>query len=107
MPYTENIDLILFLLNVGQDIPDSVSCPMPVLTVHENYDNGGFLQAVTNLHFKKEKYGVLIKGGFEGSWRHKPKGNSLYTENDFEFKPDNSERADIFLTYNSHGRPCR
>ncbi len=67
-----------------------------------NHDSHGPLPSiVTPLHSTVETYGGLVFGGFNGSWKYKPKGHHLYEQEEVSRMLRAFPRVDVFVAHNS------
>jgi len=53
------------------------------------------------LHLATHKFGGLKFGGFNGSWRYKPRGNFLYEQDEVEKLLEFFPPVDVFVAHNS------
>ena len=52
-----------------------------ILAVKGNHDSSAsFPPSIENLHLRRVEVGGLTFGGFEGSWKYKPRGHFLYEQ---------------------------
>lgn len=73
-----------------------------VFAVRGNHDsNGPFPAFVTSLHCTIERFGGLTFGGFDGSWRYKPRGHHLFEQEDVSRMLRSFPRVDVFVAHNS------
>ena len=102
---TEPADL---LISCG-DIADSVilrsaelaQCA-DVLAVKGNHDFGDpFTSPIVDLHLTVIERGGLRFGGFNGSWRYKPKGLFLYEQAEVAALLADFPAVDVFVAHNS------
>ena len=55
--------------------------PRQTFAVRGNHDGDvAFTKGVTDLHLTTFKFGGLKFGGFEGSWKYKPRGHHLFEQ---------------------------
>jgi Icc-related predicted phosphoesterase len=75
--------------------------PKKVFAVRGNHDSDGPLPAgVTSLHLRVESFQGLTFGGFNGSWRYKPRGHYLYEQEEVSRVLRTFPRVDIFVAHN-------
>ena len=72
---------------------------IPTFGVHGNHDEYEFPEGIENLHLKQVEYKGLKLGGFEGSWRYKPDGTYLYTDEEVLRLMGSFPYVDIFLAH--------
>ena len=73
-----------------------------VFAVKGNHDSGGpFLTPIADLHLRIEEFGGLRFGGFNGSWRYKPRGHFLYEQDEVERQLAAFPPVDVFVAHNS------
>jgi uncharacterized protein len=73
-----------------------------VFAVKGNHDSGGpFPAPITHLHLRIEEFGGLRFGGFNGSWRYKPRGHFLYEQDEVERQLAAFPPVDVFVAHNS------
>lgn len=94
------------------DIADSLileaaqawGCP-PVLAVKGNHDlHMPFPAPIEDLHLQVREHGSWKFGGFNGSWKYKPRGHFLYEQDEAETLLSSFPPVDIFVSHNSpHG----
>jgi len=77
-------DLLLSLGDVSDPLileaAEAYSCEQ-IFAVKGNHDlKVPFPSPIVDLHLRVEEYGGLLFGGFNGSWRYKPKGHFLYDQ---------------------------
>lgn len=73
-----------------------------VFAVKGNHDSGGpFPTPITDLHLRTEESGGLRFGGFNGSWRYKPRGHFLYEQDEVERHLAAFPPVDVFVAHNS------
>ena len=76
--------------------------PRKAFGVRGNHDgNGPFPDCVTSLHCTVEEYGGLRFGGFNGSWRYKPRGHHLFEQEEVSLMLRHFPRVDVFVAHNS------
>lgn len=73
-----------------------------ILAVKGNHDNDfSFTEPIQDLHLRHYVYEGLSFGGLNGSWRHKPKGQFLYSQAEAHTMLSKFPAVDIFLSHNS------
>jgi uncharacterized protein len=76
-------------------------CPR-ILAVKGNHDGAGaFPFPIVDLHFNIERYGGLVFGGCNGSWKYKPRGHFLYEQSEVERLLLSFPSVDVFVAHNS------
>ena len=76
--------------------------PRKAFGVRGNHDTDApFARYVTPLHYTIEEFGGLRFGGFNGSWRYKPKGHHLYDQEEVARMLRHFPRVDVFVAHNS------
>ncbi len=76
-------------------------CPR-IFAVKGNHDGAGaFPSPITDLHFNVERHGGLAFGGFNGSWKYKPRGHFLYEQSEVERMLRSFPAVDVFVAHNS------
>ena len=102
---TKEIDL---LISLG-DLPDyslihasQVYQPIQFLAVRGNHDDAQpFTKPILDLHLQVTEFKGITFGGFAGSWKYKPEGSHLYTQEQASRLLDQFPPVDIFLAHNS------
>ena len=56
---------------------------------------------ITDLHFNVERHAELSFGGFNGSWKYKPRGHFLYEQSEVEQMLRSFPAVDVFVAHNS------
>ena len=85
-------------------VAQAVGCQR-VFAVKGNHDGGGpFPAPITDLHLRVEEFGGLRFGGFNGSWRYKPRGHFLYEQDEVERQLARFPPVDVFVAHNSPRR---
>lgn len=101
----KNVDLIISLGDVATDYITSVKTKAgakTVFAVKGNHDlPKPFPEGITDLHLTTLEFSGIVFGGMNGSWKYKPKGRFLYSQEEAcecleEFPP-----VDIFISHNS------
>jgi len=73
-----------------------------IFAVKGNHDGAGaFPSPITDLHFNVERHGGLVFGGFNGSWKYKPRGHFLYEQSEVERMLRSFPAVDVFVAHNS------
>lgn len=73
-----------------------------VIAVKGNHDCAGdFPSFVTPLHFTIFEFRGLLFGGFNGSWKYKPKGHHMFEQNEVIELLRHFPRVDVFIAHNS------
>lgn len=102
---TGQADLIVSLGDIADclilDAAKAYGAP-PVFAVRGNHDpNTPFPEGITDLHLTRVEFGGLTFGGFNGSWRYKPRGHFLYEQNEATSLLKDFPRVDVFISHNS------
>jgi hypothetical protein len=102
---TGPVDLLLCLgdlWNVTLEKAQARYAPSKAFGVRGNHDvNAAFPPGITPLHLRIDGFGGLSFGGFDGSWRYKPRGHHLYEQDEVARMLANFPRVDVFLAHNS------
>ena len=73
-----------------------------IFAVKGNHDySGAFTGPIIDLHLHVEEYQGVRFGGFNGSWKYKPKGNFLYEQLEVTELLRSFPPVDIFVSHNS------
>ncbi|HBC89441.1 MAG TPA: hypothetical protein DCZ94_21090 [Lentisphaeria bacterium] len=73
-----------------------------IFAVKGNHDSAGaFPSPITDLHFKVERFTGLLFGGFNGSWKYKPRGHFLYEQSEVRHMLRSFPAVDVFVAHNS------
>jgi len=73
-----------------------------VFAVKGNHDGGGpFPPPIINLHLAVQTVDGVRFGGFNGSWRYKPRGHYLYDQEEVEDLMAAFPTVDVFVAHNS------
>ena len=73
-----------------------------ILAVKGNHDSAGpFRRPIRDLHLAVHEFGGLRFGGFNGSWRYKPRGPFLYDQAEVERLLREFPPVDVFVAHNS------
>lgn len=76
--------------------------PSRTFAVRGNHDTDApFARHITPLHYTVEHFSGLSFGGFNGSWRYKPRGHHLYEQHEVSRMLRSFPRVDIFVAHNS------
>lgn len=73
---------------------------VPCLGVLGNHDPAAPPPALRDLHLRVVELAGVTFGGFEGSWRYKPRGHHLYEEAEVEALLAGFPRVDVFVAHN-------
>ena len=73
-----------------------------ILAVKGNHDSlAPFAPPIKDLHLSVQEIGGIRFGGFSGSWRYKPRGDYLYTQDEVEKLLEAFPPVDVFVAHNS------
>lgn len=73
-----------------------------VLAVKGNHDTATpFPPPIVDLHLKVHEHRGLRFGGFNGSWRYKPRGHYLYDQDEVAQQLEKFPPVDVFVAHNS------
>lgn len=73
-----------------------------VLAVRGNHDTAGeYPYGVRSLHLSVFSYGGITFGGFDGSWKYKPRGHHLYEQCEVSAALESFPSVDVFIAHNS------
>lgn len=76
--------------------------PARAFAVRGNHDsNAPFTSSVTPLHGSVVHHAGMSFGGFNGSWRYKPRGHHLYEQEEVRKALESFPRVDVFVAHNS------
>lgn len=76
--------------------------PAKTFAVRGNHDsNAPFASFITPLHGSVEHQAGMSFGGFNGSWRYKPRGHHLYEQEEVRKALESFPRVDVFIAHNS------
>jgi uncharacterized protein len=76
-----------------------------IFSVKGNHDtNTVFPDSIEDLHLKRIEFDGLSFGGFNGSWKYKPKGHFLYEQFEASGLLAGFPRVDVFVAHNSPRR---
>lgn len=74
----------------------------PIFAVKGNHDAPTpFPEGITDLHLKAVEFGGLCIGGFNGSWKYKPRGHFLYEQQEAAALLQDFPPVDVFVSHNS------
>jgi uncharacterized protein len=80
---------------------DAFKC-QAIFAVKGNHDSvDPFPEPIVDLHRFSKKYLSVTFGGFNGSWKYKPRGHYLYDQSEVEGYLANFPETDIFISHNS------
>lgn len=108
MPKSHDIPEADILISCG-DIADqtilriaSISRCSRIFAVKGNHDSASqFTPPILDLHLTARNYGGISFGGFQGSWKYKPRGKYLYEQEEAEKFLTSFPRVDVFVAHNS------
>jgi len=100
-----NADLVLALGDMSDqvivEVAQAYGCAN-VFAVKGNHDMPtAFPKPIHDLHMKVQEYGGLVFGGFNGSWKYKPRGHFLYEQQEAEALLSGLPPVDILISHNS------
>ena len=73
-----------------------------ILAVKGNHDSPSpFSKPIVDLHLSVEKYNGVRFGGFNGSWKYKPRGHFLYEQDESSNLLKDFPAVDVFVSHNS------
>ena len=76
-------------------------CPR-IFAVKGNHDHDRpFIAPIEDLHLQVRHHGGLRFGGLNGSWKYKPRGAFLYTQEDVNGMLAGFPAVDVMVTHNS------
>lgn len=76
--------------------------PKATFGVKGNHDSDApFPSFIKPLHGTIEHFGGLSFGGFNGSWRYKPRGHHLFDQDEVTRSLESFPRVDVFIAHNS------
>ena len=73
---------------------------VPIFGVHGNHDPVQLPEFVEDLHLATRTFAGYQFGGFEGSWKYKPRGHILYTDEEVDRLLVGFPAVDIFVAHN-------
>jgi len=90
--------------NLIAEVSEAYKC-QTVIAVRGNHDRSAhFAQSIIDLHLNKVEIKGVSFGGFQGSWKYKPRGNYLYEQDEVEEALKDFPRVDVFVAHNSPRR---
>lgn len=102
---SEPVDLLLCLGDLWDASIEKAYArytPRKAFGIKGNHDSDApFAPYVTPLHYTIEEYGGLKFGGFNGSWRYKPRGHHLFDQDEVSRMLRHFPRVDVFVAHNS------
>jgi Icc-related predicted phosphoesterase len=95
-------DLVVCCGDVPRDVLERVVTrySVPCLGVLGNHDPALAPALLRQLHLTVAEVASVTFGGFEGSWRYKPRGHHLYEERDVGALLRGFPRVDVFVAHN-------
>jgi len=82
-------------------IANAIQCSC-IYAVKGNHDSSGvFKPPIVDLHLAVHEHSGLRFGGFNGSWKYKPKGNYLYEQSEVRQLLAGFPAVDVFVAHNS------
>ena len=102
---TERADVLVTCGDIFETIilqvAQSIHCPH-ILAVKGNHDSGEpFPPPIVDLHLVTHTVDGVRFGGFQGSWRYKPRGHFLYEQAEVELLLASFPPVDVFVAHNS------
>ncbi len=102
---TGNADLLISCGDVDDNLIEEAAqaygC-QTILAVRGNHDRSAtFARSIVDLHLHRVEVQGLSFGGFQGSWKYKPRGNYLYEQDEVEKALKEFPAVDIFVAHNS------
>jgi Icc-related predicted phosphoesterase len=102
------LDSVELLISLG-DIWDSTIArardryrPKQIFGVRGNHDSAApFASFVRPLHLAVETHSGITFGGFDGSWKYKPRGHYLFEQQEVIDRLASFPRVDVFVAHNS------
>lgn len=80
----------------------SISRCSRIFAVKGNHDTcSQFISPINDLHLTIRKYCGISFGGFQGSWKYKPRGHFLYEQKEAEKLLSSFPSVDVFVAHNS------
>ena len=74
----------------------------PILAVKGNHDSSAeFPEEIVDLHLNVHEFRGIRFGGFNGSWKYKPRGNYIYEQDEVERFLRGFPTVDVFVAHNS------
>jgi Icc-related predicted phosphoesterase len=82
----------------------------PIFGVKGNHCSPApFPEGITDLHLRTAEFGGLTFGGFNGSWKYKPRGHFLYEQDEVMSMLKQLPAVDVLISHNSprgiHDKP--
>ncbi len=99
----EKVDLVLTSGDLPRAIYDRLKAALgdvPLYGVHGAHDAPSDVQPPEDLHLRVVEIGGIRIGGFQGSWRYKPGGRYLYSDNEVAVALERYPGVDVFVTHN-------
>ena len=95
-------DVVISCGDVPRDVLKRVlsALAVPCLGVLGNHDPAAPPPGLQDVHLRVVEEGGVTFGGFEGSWRHKPRGHHLYAEVEVTALLQGFPRVDVFIAHN-------
>jgi Icc-related predicted phosphoesterase len=102
---TGTVDLVISCGDVDDNLlkeaAEAYSCKA-ILAVRGNHDRSApFADNVVDLHLNRVDVLGLTFGGFQGSWKYKPRGHYLYEQDQVEMALRDFPSVDVFVAHNS------
>lgn len=101
----EAVDLVISLGDLWDSTIEKARIryrPGRTFAVRGNHDsNAPFAPSVTPLHGSVVHHAGMSFGGFNGSWRYKPRGHHLYEQEEVRKALESFPRVDVFVAHNS------
>ena len=80
---------------------DAYQCKR-ILAVKGNHDfPGPFPESIIDLHLSVSEHQGINFGGFNGSWKYKPRGHFLYEQDEASALLKDFPHVDVFVSHNS------
>ena len=98
-------DLLIACVDVSDpvilEVAEAYHCNR-IFAVKGNHDfPASFPHPIVDLHLHVESYGEIAFGGFNGSWKYKPRGHYLYEQAEAMDLLKGFPPVDIFVSHNS------
>lgn len=101
----ERVDLVIALGDIAESYINSLRAKLgeaTVLAVKGNHDlPNAFSEGIKDLHLTKLTISGTAFGGMNGSWKYKPKGHFLYSQEEARNFMGNFPSVDVFISHNS------
>ncbi|MBI2944156.1 MAG: metallophosphoesterase family protein [Candidatus Wallbacteria bacterium] len=97
------LELVLTSGDLPRPIYDRIRAKLPdvpLYGVRGGHDGPTELTAAEDLHLRVIEIGGLKVAGFQGSWRYKPAGRYLYTDNEVSVALSRFPNVDVLVTHN-------